>query len=133
MFEQQRALERGDESYGTTIYSTSTLGREDRIMEDAAEENGAKSINDLIKVSFFKKKLFEKFTIFFKNFEQMATPVSRGRNFSSARVHRSASPVKWKTRRSAPTKTYTPDEDNNSIPTIPVSFILPGVELNSQM
>ena len=50
MFEQQRALERGDESYGTTIYSASTLGREDRIMEDAAEENGAKSINDLIKV-----------------------------------------------------------------------------------
>lgn len=107
MFEQQRALERGDESYGTTIYSTSTLGREDRIMEDAAEENGAKSINDLI-----------------KNFEQMSTPVSRGRNFSSARVHRSASPVKWKTRRSAPTKTYTPDEDNNSIPTIPAE--LPG-------
>jgi hypothetical protein len=64
MFEQQRALERGDESYGTTIYSTSTLGREDRIMEDAAEENGAKSINDLIKVSFFKKKLFENLRFF---------------------------------------------------------------------
>ena len=54
MFEKQRALERGDEEYGATIYSAATLGREDRIMEDVAEETGAKSINDLIKVrSFF--------------------------------------------------------------------------------
>ena len=50
MFEQQRALERGDEEYGAAIYSASTLGREERIMEDVAEESGAKSINDLIKV-----------------------------------------------------------------------------------
>lgn len=54
MFEKQRALERGDEEYGATIYSAATLGREERIMEEVAEETGAKSINDLIKVRSLK-------------------------------------------------------------------------------
>lgn len=77
-FEEQRhhshaVRERGDEDYGPIVYKT------EYVEEEAAATN--KSINDLI-----------------KNFEALSDNSlrDRGRSFGSARVQRSASPVKWK-------------------------------------
>ena len=56
------------------------------------------------------------FNLEIQNFEALSTPVNRGRNFGSARVTRSASPVKWR-RKSAPASSF---DSEDSVPTIPV-------------